>query len=100
MKRWPIIPTVVVLTVASCAAYVSPTSSAPSCAPDSSDINVLLGSQLPCKPRPGQRVVVAMPHVNGSPEALQTICFSVFHGTVFVHNYGNYDYCALSRTPA
>jgi hypothetical protein len=100
VKRWPIIPAVAALAVASCAAYVPPASSAPQCPADSSDIYVVLGSQLPCKLRPGQRVVVAMPHANGSPEALQTICFSVFHGTVFVHNYGNYDYCALARTPA
>jgi hypothetical protein len=98
MRSAPIAAAALALA-AGCGAVIPPDSTAPLCAADSSDINVLLGSKVPCRLRSGQRVVVAMPHANGSPEALQIVCFRIFRGTVFVHNFGDYDYCALQRQP-
>ena len=98
MRSAPIAAAALALA-AGCAAYIPPDSSAPLCPADLQDVNILLGSKLHCRLRSGQRVVVAMPHANGSPDALQTVCFRIFRGTVFVHNFGDFDYCALSRQP-
>lgn len=82
-----------------CAPFTGPSAGAPWCPADRPDNYVVMGSEAPCRLRDGQRFIVQMPRdgTDAKDKALQTICFSIFKGTVFVVNFGQWDYCGLPR---
>ena len=84
--------------LAGCAPYVPPPAGAPLCPNVDQRVYIVMGRQLSCRLNPGQHVVVKMARNgenNGWDNAMNVLCFDIFHGTVFVVRADGFDYCGI-----